>query len=80
MPTNSYHPCPENSTFIGKPNWLVAWYGLILNDFNTLRSREWDQFVGNEAVEISKPVATKPVMIAMRLKVVSYKGSKLLFV
>ncbi|KAK0583885.1 hypothetical protein LWI29_004527 [Acer saccharum] len=77
MPTNSYHPHPKNSTFIGKPNWLVAWYGLILNDCNTLRFREWDQFVGNEASEISKPVATKPVIIATRSKVVSYKGISL---
>ena len=40
----------------------------------------WDQFVDNEAAEISKLVATKPVIIATRLKVVSYNGSKLLFI
>ncbi|KAK1562215.1 hypothetical protein Q3G72_008196 [Acer saccharum] len=72
-----YHPHPKNSTFIGKPNWLVAWYGLILNDCNTLRFREWNQFVGNEASEISKPVATKPIIIETHSKVVSYKGISL---
>ncbi|KAK3198109.1 hypothetical protein Dsin_021524 [Dipteronia sinensis] len=37
----------------------------------------WDQFVGNEAAEIAKLITTKPVIIAARLKVVSYNGISL---
>ena len=32
----------------------------------------WDQFVGNEATTISDLIETRPVIIAARLKVVSY--------
>ncbi|KAK2643583.1 hypothetical protein Ddye_025346 [Dipteronia dyeriana] len=40
----------------------------------------WGQLIGNEAAEISKLITNKPVIVATRLKVVSYNGSILLFV
>ncbi|KAK2663856.1 hypothetical protein Ddye_002430 [Dipteronia dyeriana] len=37
----------------------------------------WDQFVDNEAAEIAKLITFKPVIIAARLKVVSYNDTEL---
>ena len=34
----------------------------------------WDQFVVNEAAKIIEVIETKPIIIAARLKVVSYNG------
>ena len=34
----------------------------------------WDHFVHNDSATISNVIKSKPVIIASRLKVVSYKG------
>ncbi|KAI9186476.1 hypothetical protein LWI28_017648 [Acer negundo] len=47
---------------------------LVNQDLKPMLLTMWDWFVGNEAAQISKFITTKPIIIAQRLKVVSYNG------
>ena len=55
---------------------LITIIGFIRFSLKPVGLTMWDQFIANESATISKVIDCKPVIIAMRLKVVSHNGKR----
>ena len=53
---------------------LITIIGFICFSLNPVGLTMWDQFIANELATISEVINRKPIIIAMRLKVISHNG------
>ena len=55
---------------------LITIIGFIFFSLKPVGLTMWDQFIATESATISEVINRKPVIIVMRLKVVSHNGKR----
>lgn len=55
---------------------LITIIGFICFSLKPVGLTMWDQFIANELATISEVINRKPIIIAIRLKVISHNGKR----